>query len=276
MTKIVLAAFFTFICNSENKAQYYYKDVLNNKQLTTEMAALKEQKIKSVVLNSFEFDGTPSKDFFCEKKINKNYTAVETFTKSFVTLPSLFIASFNNDGSLIKTKDSSEISSSTTYFTYDTKNNLYSSSNISLSSDDDFKNEIKEEHIYEYNETGLAIKMLRIKNFGDTIVYSFTPDENNNVGSEKNNKTGETHFYYYDSKNRLTDIVRFNKDKQKMLPDYIFEYNNAGQLTQMTSVEEGGSFYYIWKYTYDNGLRTSEKCFSKDKKLMGKIEYEYK
>ncbi len=44
----------------------------------------------------------------------------------------------------------------------------------------------------------------------------------------------------------------------------------------MTTTEEGGSYYYIWKYTYDNGLRLKEKCFSKEKRLMGTIEYEYK
>ena len=49
-----------------------------------------------------------------------------------------------------------------------------------------------------------------------------------------------------------------------MLPDYIFEYNNAGLVTQMTATEEGGSYYFIWKYTYDNGLRVKEKCFSKE------------
>ena len=67
-----------------------------------------------------------------------------------------------------------------------------------------------------------------------------------------------------------------NQFNQKMLPDYIFEYNNAGLIAQMTTTEEGGSYYFIWRYTYDNGLRIREKCYSKEKRLMGTIEYEYK
>ncbi|MGF2412505.1 MAG: hypothetical protein ACQUYJ_09270, partial [Ferruginibacter sp.] len=79
-----------------------------------------------------------------------------------------------------------------------------------------------------------------------------------------------------DTKNRITDVVRLNQFNQKMLPDYMFEYNNAGLITQMTTTEEGGSYYFIWKYSYENGLRTKEKCYSKERRLMGSIEYEYK
>ena len=64
---------------------------------------------------------------------------------------------------------------------------------------------------------------------------------------------------------------------RKIVPEYVFQYNNsAGLLSQMTTTEEGGNYYYVWKYTYDNGLRTKEKCFNKEKRLMGSIEYEYK
>ena len=122
----------------------------------------------------------------------------------------------------------------------------------------------------------MPVKMTRIKNSGDSTSFIFFKDENNNISIEKNTKTGDTYYYYYDGKNRITDVVRLNKFNQKMLPDYIFEYNNAGLVTQMTTTEEGGSYYYIWKYTYENGLRTREKCFSKEKRLMGTIEYEYK
>jgi hypothetical protein len=44
----------------------------------------------------------------------------------------------------------------------------------------------------------------------------------------------------------------------------------------MTATEEGGSYYFIWKYTYADGLRIKESCFSKERRLMGTIEYEYK
>jgi hypothetical protein len=102
------------------------------------------------------------------------------------------------------------------------------------------------------------------------------PDEKNNIAIEKDTRNGRKYFYYYDDKNRLTDIVHTNEFKEKLLPDYLFEYNASGQLVQMTSTEEGGSYYYIWKYSYENGLRSKEKLYSKERKLMGSISYEYK
>jgi len=79
------------------------------------------------------------------------------------------------------------------------------------------------------------------------------------------------------TKNRLTDIVHFNQVARRLLPDYMYEYNATNLPRQMISTEEAGSNYFIWKYTYnDKNLRETEKCFSKEKRLLGTIEYEYK
>ncbi len=276
MIKTVFASAVIFVFSFSAGAQYYYKDILSNNQLIAEMAQLREQKIKSISLKSFEDDGSPSEGFFCEKKINRNYTAVETLTKSNVTGASEFTSTFNDKALLLQTLDSSDISSSTSTYTYTGSNKIKSIVSIIRSSDDDFKNEIREEHIYEYNDKDLPVKMTRIKNNTDSTSFVFSTDDNNNVSIEKNTKTGDTYYYYYDNKNRITDVVRMNQFNQKMLPDYIFEYNTAGLIAQMTTTEEGGSYYFIWRYTYDNGLRIREKCYSKEKRLMGTIEYEYK
>lgn len=257
-------------------AQYYYKDIVSNKQLMTEMALLKEQKLHTISLKSFEDDGSPSEGFFCEKKINKKYTSVETRTKSYVTAASEFVSIFDENGFLIQSVDSSDIASTNSFYTYTGSGAIKSIVTVNRSSDDDFHNEIREEHLYEYNSNGNPAKLIRVKNYTDSIVILFSEDENGNVAIEKNTKTGDSYYYYYDNKKRLTDVVRLNPDSQKMLPDYMFEYNSAGQITQMTTTEEGGSYYFIWRYTYENGLRTKEKCFSKEKRLMGTIEYEYK
>jgi len=276
MIKTVLALPIFLATSFIANAQYYYKDILSNKQLIAEMAQLKEQKVRSVSLKSFEDDGSPSEGFFCERKINKNYTTVETVTKSNVTGASLFTSTFNEKGLLEQTVDSSDIASSTSLYSYNDKGDIIKIVSIVRSSDDDFKNEIREEHIYEYGNKGLPTKMIRVKNLTDSVVILFSTDEAGNISIEKNTKTSDTYYYYYDTKNRITDVVRLNRYNQKMLPDYIFEYNNAGLITQMTATEEGGSYYFIWKYTYDNGLRIKEKCYSKEKRLMGSIEYEYK
>jgi hypothetical protein len=257
-------------------AQYYYKDIIINKQAIADMAMLKEQKIRIIKINSFESDDQPSEGFFCEKKISKDYGRVEAITRSDITAPSIFISYFDN-GLLYKTIDSSQISVSTSTYEYDNKNKLNKITSLIKSNDDDFTNEIIEEHIYFYTESGLPEKMQKIKNLKDTTLTLFSVDEKNNIAIEKDTRTGSKYFYYYDAKNRLTDVVHTNDFKPKPLPDYIFEYNSVGQLSQMINTEEGSNYYFIWKYMYgDNGLRVREKCFSKEKHLMGTIEYKYK
>ena len=60
------------------------------------------------------------------------------------------------------------------------------------------------------------------------------------------------------------------------MPDFLFEYNSAGQVTQMITTEEGiSNNYFTWKKTYNDGLRIIEKCFSKEKELLGYFEFEY-
>jgi hypothetical protein len=256
-------------------AQYYYKDIVSNKQLIAEMALLKEHKIKTVSLKSFEGDGSESEGFFCQKKMNKNYTVVETSTHSNITGSSTFKSFFNERGLLTQTVDSSDISVSTTVYAYDIKDRASNIVSVVRSNDDDFKNELKEEHIYEYAVAGVPTKLIRVKNVTDTTVFLFSVDENNNITIEKNVKTGDSYYYYYDSKQRLTDVVMRNRFNKQLLPDYMFEYNSQGQISQMTTTEEGSSYYYIWRYAYQDGLRAKEKCYSKEKKLMGAIEYDY-
>jgi hypothetical protein len=276
MIKFILgftALFFsTVIC----KAQFYYKDILSTKQLSVDMVQLKQQKFRKIIIKSFEDDNKESDGFFCEKSINKSYTKTEMITKSYVTGSSIFTSIFNSDGLLLQSVDSSQISSRTSVYTYTTANQLKSIVSTVRSNDDDFKNEITEAHVYFYTDKNLPEKMIKVKNNKDSSTINFVLDDKNNIGIEKDNASGATYYYYYDTKNRLTDVVQLNEFNQKMLPDYIFEYNNSDLITQMTTTEEGGSYYFIWKYYYSNGLRVKEKCYSKEKRLMGTIEYEYK
>ena len=118
--------------------------------------------------------------------------------------------------------------------------------------------------------------MTLVKNKTDKTPILFMTDEKGNISIEKNTKTGEKYYYYYDVKNRLTDIVHSSEFTEKLLPDYMFEYDESGNMTQMISTEEGSSNYFIWRYSYENGLRSVEKCYSKEKRLMGSLQYEYK
>ncbi len=63
---------FLILYTFELKAQYYYKDIWNMQQLTNEFSILKNEKVKTVKIKSFEDDGEPSEGFYCDKKINNN------------------------------------------------------------------------------------------------------------------------------------------------------------------------------------------------------------
>lgn len=258
-------------------AQFYYKDILSNKQLLADLAAYKQNKIKTINIKSFEDDGSPSEGFFCQKKFSKDYTKSELFTRSNISAASMLTSTFNSKGQLIKTYDSSTIAVNSNVYNYDDNGRLASIISMVRSSDDDFTNEITEQHIYSYNEQNLPLQMIRVKNGSDSTIILFALDEQNNIAIEKDTKSGTKYYYYYDAKKRITDIVQANDFKTGLLPDYLFEYNNsAGLVSQMTSTEEGRNNYYVWKYTYENGLRVKEKCFTKERKLMGSVEYEYK
>ena len=59
------------------------------------------------------------------------------------------------------------------------------------------------------------------------------------------------------------------------MPDYFFEYGHDGNISKMTATEEGSNNYYTWKYVYENGLRTVERCYLKGRSLVGSVEYIY-
>ncbi|MFT3981071.1 MAG: hypothetical protein QM687_11415 [Ferruginibacter sp.] len=271
-------AFSSFLCLAASvQAQYYYKDILSNKQTKADMAAYKTNKVKTINIKSFEGDGAESEGFFAQKKFSKDYKKAELFSRSAISSPSLQTSLFNNNGDLLQSTDSSDLSVTRSYYQYTADGQVASITSVIRSSDDDFTSEITEEHLYSYSAAGLLEKMIRVKNKRDSVTILFAPDEKGNIGIEKDTKTGTKYYYYYDAKNRLTDVVQENDFKTMMRPDYIFEYNNtAGLVSQMTTSEEGVNNYYVWKYSYENGLRVREKCFSKERRLMGTIEYEYK
>lgn len=260
---------------SPAQAQYFYKDFSSNRQAQQNMAAYQSNKVKTIRIKSFEADGSPSEGFFMEKKISKDYKTSTLVSRSAYSAPMLSISTFNDKGQLIETQDTSEISSALYTFTYDESGRLLKTFSTITSSDEDYVSTLIEEHFYVYGDDFYPEKMWLIKNNTDTTTILFSKDETGNITIEKDTKTGRKYYYYYDNKSRITDIVHVNEYTEKMIPDYIFEYNASGLLTQMTTIE-GSSDFTIWKYQYENGLRMTEKVYDRDRKLMGTIEYQYK
>ncbi len=260
---------------SATNAQYYYSDIIGNKQTNQQLSLLKKQKIKEVSAVSFESNNQPSPDFSLTQYINADYTTVFTRTLS-ATLQSALIATYAND-KLIKSADSSSGAINITEYSYDSVGNLILVA--STSNDEDGSFSVAEKHVWQYNTKGQPLQMLKIKNVTDTTVIEIVLDSTGKVIEEKwkkNNRINETYFYYYDGLNRLTDIVRYNRKAKTLLPDFLFEYDEKGLMRQMVQVQNGTTGHLTWKYQYAaNGLKQREYCYNKNKQLLGKFEYKY-
>jgi YD repeat-containing protein len=255
--------------------QYYYHDIVLTAQNRQQQQLYKKNSVTGVKLLSYEASGQPSEDFICNITPNNSYTQTKTFTQSALTGTSSSTAFYNFRGQLYRSVDSSKESVNKYEYSYDSTGRLLVASNVS----EGFTSKIqqKETHEWKYGSK-CPEKMFRIKNSTDTTAVQFVCDEQGNVTEEesrRNNISTDKIYYYYDSLHRLTDVVRYNNRLGKLLPDYIFEYNDKGQLVQMITVQ-GGTDYLIWKYEYaEDGLKKRELCFNKQKSLVGKIEYQY-
>ncbi len=243
--------------------------------MLADLITYKENKVTKISIKSFEENGEESEGFFCQKKFSKNYKNAALFTRASLLSPSLVLSEYLADGKLIQTNDSSTISMTKIKYSYNEQGQISSIFSAIRSGDDDYASSITEEHIYTY-ENNQVTKMVKVKNGQDSILILFFLDKKGNIAVEKDTKNGTKFYYYYDTKNRLTDIVQATEYTENLKPDYMYEYNNAGQVTQMTAVEEGSSNYYVWRYSYNNGMRTKEECFTNEKRLMGSITYKYK
>ncbi len=258
-------------------SQYYYKDIVSIQQTTEAQKAYKTHKIRKVILNSFERADQPSEYFICFQEISPAYNSIKTYTQSVASMQSVMTSQFNSAMQLIRNADSSNSTLNISAYTYNAEGRI---AQIDISTQSFvYKQTDTEKHIWMYDEKGWPQKMLRIKNNVDTQLIKFICDEKGNPVEEEwftKGKSSQFYYYYYNEKNLLTDVVKFNDRARKLLPEYIFEYNESSLLSQMISVQVGSNNYLIWKYLYDEkGLKTKEICYSKQKEMMGYITYRY-
>ncbi len=252
-------------------SQYYYNDIIALQQSQNQYEALQKNNIKQVTAASFN-GNRPDENFKLEQRVSARSI---TITSSDPSSGDLLTINTYNNGKLVHTTDSSANVMTVINYAYDANGNI---TNIRSTTDDAFMNSHSTEtHLWSYRDN-LPAQMLRIKDNTDTTMVTFAY-EGNNVAQEtwkRKGKTAENYYYYYDDNNRITDIVRFNPRVNKMLPDFVFAYDEAGRLSQMTQVPNGSSDYLIWKYIYNNkGLKDRELLYSKQKQLVGRIEYSY-
>ena len=261
---------------SSAKAQYYYKDLISTYKQNREFSVLKNAGFRNVKISSFDEHDQPSDGFFCEKRINKNFSQSQLMTNSNITGQSLLITDYNSKGDVVKTKTTTPNTTNNIEFTYDSSGNIILIRTETIADGD--SSGIVETHQYFYKNK-LPVKMVRMKNNVLISTITFLEDDKGNVIEEDpaGNSDDKKYYYYYDDKNRLTDVVHYNVIAKRLLPDYMFEYAADREPKQMISVDETGRSYFIWRYAYDDKkLPEIQKCYSKEKTLLGTIQYDYK
>ena len=265
------------------QAQYYYNDIIGTQETNNLMKSYVANKVKTVSATGYDNRGVKATDFseFQEVKENgrvlKN-SSINNFNKTVV------YSRFDEKGRVINITDSSTAIQSSTTYTYDATGRVSQILNVVKDSASDFDH--SETHQWFYSASGKPEKMWRIlnntgaENTIDSLEVRFITDEDGNTAEEKTYKKGvETSYlyYYYDDRNRLLDIVRYNTRLRKLMPDIMFEYDEKDNIAQKTTTTSSLHLgYLIWRYIYDEkGLKTKEVLFNNDKQITGKIEFSY-
>lgn len=267
----------TLLCSLTLQAQYYYNDIIGTLETTRQMKNYLANKVKTVSATGYDQRGAKATDFSEFQEVKENGTALKF--SSFTNLnKTVTYSKFDSQGRLIKTSDTSTAIESVTIYEYDVNGRILRVQNATRDSANDF-NQV-EVHYWIYNAAGKPEKMWRVINNTDSLEIQFVTDKDGNTSDEKTFRKGaETGviYYYYDDKNRLTDIVRYNTKVKKLLPDILFEYDDNDRVIQkITTTSSINLGYLIWRYVFDDkGLKTKEALFNDDKQLTGKIEYSY-
>ncbi|MEO0064936.1 MAG: hypothetical protein RI983_262 [Bacteroidota bacterium] len=266
--------FFFFSQFSLVHGQYYYTDLVGLQQTQKNYEILRKNRIKGILGKGTAADGAiniksqmeiPTDGKKIVKTISENNSIKELVTQFFET------------GKLKRTIIKKPGTETTIEYQYNNKGLL--SALISTNKDSSFGSSITESHHWEYNSRGFPEKMIRKTTGMDSISVLFQTDSTGLVLEEtwiKKDKKIETFYYYYHPENRLSDIVRFNTTAQKLLPDYVFEYDEKGQLIKMIQVGNNGRNLTHWEYGYfSNGLRESEIAKDRNKDLLISTTYQF-
>lgn len=275
MNKIIYLLILVFVWNS-SFSQYYYRDILLTNQNTGQINLYKNLQVRSITVKSFDAREPREPAITATQSVNKEFTEMVSKTSSIIGGNSEMRVFYASNGRPLKSTDTTEGFRSETIYEYDDQNRVKKIVNTSYSPGGVTEHEV---HEWYYDEYGAPEKMLKIRNGNDTTYISFELDEEGRIGEEKAVRNGRALpviYYYYDSRHRITDIVRYNERAKRLLPDIMFEYNDKGKMSAMIIIPEGSSEYQRWVYDYlDNGLKIRERCFDKNRQQMAVVNYSY-
>jgi hypothetical protein len=269
-----LFCFILFGCN-QLQAQYYFNDLMANIQTHRQYKLLRALKVKKITASVQESANSNPETLLTEEVSTDGkriimYTSLQNGKTSRTTTQ-------YEMGKLKKSESNNKGVESTTLYSY---NEAGLPTLIQSTTKDTFLSSITgEAHQYFYKQDGSPDYAYIIRNQSDTVRVNFTTDNQKSVLEEtwtRRNKEIEKYYYYYNDKQQLTDIVRFNSKSNKLLPDFVYTYNEAGNVIQMIQVPRTGNNYITWKYIYnEKGLKITENCFNKEKQLLGTVGYSY-
>ena len=272
MKKVIILVTLVLILSQVAFSQFYYSDILLNKQGNANYLNLKNNKVKKIVINNeSKEDGVTIKQVFKD-----SWNTLITEAQLSIGISNTSTQYYENNLIVKKEEDIKNVNSTINYF-YKEKGKLVQINSKSI--DTSVNKSFEENHIFSYDSQGILDKMFKIKNNSDTTFITFLKDEKNNVIEENwlfKNKLIETYYYYYNNQNLLTDIVKFNLKVNRMLPEFLFEYSINNALVQLTQIPFGSSNYFIWKYTYnEKQLKEKEIGFNKQSEKIGEMFYNY-
>ena len=261
--------------SNQLQAQYYYNDLLANIQTHKQYKLLRALKVKKITATAQESaNSTPETLLTQEISTDGKLIIIYTYQQNGKTSRT---TTQYEMGKLKKSESNNKGVESSTLYSY---NETGLPALIQSTTKDTFLSSITgEAHQYYYKQDGSPDYAYVIRNQSDTILVNFTTDNQKLVLEEtwtRRKKEIEKYYYYYNEKQQLTDIVRFNSKLNKLLPDFVYTYNESGYIIQMIQVPRTSNNYITWKYIYnDKGLKTTETCSNKEKKLLGTVGYSY-
>lgn len=262
-------------------AQYFYQDLYQTQATMDEHRQYAQQGIRRVSITSFDADQTPNQDFRCTKEIRDDFRQVITHTASPSTGSSVILTFFDDSGRVTHTVDSTSQSVNATYYYYHPQSAHQIDSllfrSYSIHDNDTFR--YQEAHLYQYDPQGKLTTMIRRKNEQPYSTVRFDTDSLGRVTKEAaigKHDTVPPYYYKYNTAGQLTDIFHYNLARQKMEPDYLFDYDAQNRLAEKTIVSMNTNSYLLWKFSYtEDELISSEQCYGKKHALLGILRFKY-
>ncbi len=272
MKKIIILTVVILYFSNIVYCQYYYSDILLTQQANTNYLNLKNNKVKKITINNdSNEDGITIKQTFKD-----SWNILLTEAQLSIGIANTSTQYYVNNLIARKEEDIKNVNSTINYY-YNDKDKLIQINSKSIDTSEN--KSFEENHIFSYDDKSVLLKMLKIKNNNDTTYIDFLKDEKNNIIEERwtyKNKLIETYYYFYNNQNLITDIVKFNLKVNRMLPEFLFEYNFQNKLVQLTQIPFGSSNYFVWKYYYnDKQLKEKEVGFNKQGEKIGEMTYNY-